>query len=122
MMVGIRFDPLSVLRAGMLSALALALTSCGSAIPDVQEADLTLVPRDIPSLTLKELRTGRRLYAENCGACHRLKAPEELTDSRWIASFSRMRNRVHLTPTEEEWIIAYLRTFAQRATPADSTR
>jgi len=110
----------SLLLCGLLAMLVIVLASCGTAIPDPHEADLRIVPDDLSWVTLNDLRVGRRLYVENCGACHRLKPPEEQTGPEWSKSFAEMRKRVHLTSAEENRIIAYLRTFAQRSSRPDS--
>jgi mono/diheme cytochrome c family protein len=81
-----------------------------------------MLPGDLSGISLNDLRNGRKLYVQNCGGCHRLKPPQEQTDSQWIESYAKMRTRVELNRSEEERLLAYLRAFAKRPYPSDSTR
>jgi hypothetical protein len=110
------------LASGLLASLIFCMMSCGTAIPDPQEADLRMLPGDLSGISLNDLRNGRKLYVQNCGGCHRLKPPQEQTDSQWIESYAKMRTRVELNRSEEERLLAYLRAFAKRPYPSDSTR
>ena len=116
------FLRLSPLAPGLVAFLIICVMSCGTAIPDPQEADLRLLPGDLSGINLHDLRYGRKLYVQNCGGCHRLKPPQEQTDSQWIESYAKMRTRVELNRSEEERLLAYLRAFAKRPSPPDSTR
>lgn len=116
------FLRLSPLASALAASLIFCMMSCGTAIPDPQEADLRMLPGDLSEIKLHDLRDGRKLYVQNCGGCHRLKPPQEQTDSQWIESYAKMRTRVDLDRSEEERLLAYLRAFAKRPSLADSTR
>jgi hypothetical protein len=104
------------------SCLVLGLASCGTALPDPQLSDLQTLGADFSWVSLQDLRDGRRLYADNCGGCHRLRPPQDLTSPEWNKAFLEMRQRIRLKDTEADRVIVYLKTFARPVSSADTTR
>ena len=52
---------------------------------------------------------GAKAWKENCGRCHNLRSPRELTDEEWDVSVSHMRVRANLTKGEADAIRAFLK-------------
>jgi mono/diheme cytochrome c family protein len=94
---------------GMVGA-ALLFACAGSPLPQPTAADVSRGASAFPDLTLDELSQGRRLYVSRCGSCHALKAPAELSASRWAEEVEAMRreNGVKLTDDEAQAIVRYL--------------
>ncbi len=54
-------------------------------------------------------KPGALLWGENCGRCHNVRPPSNLTDSEWDVAVMHMRTRANLTETEAEKIAAFLK-------------
>lgn len=52
---------------------------------------------------------GAKAWKNNCGRCHNLRSPKELTDEEWDVSVAHMRVRANLDGKEAEDIKAFLR-------------
>jgi len=52
---------------------------------------------------------GAKAWKNNCGRCHNLRSPKELTDEEWDVSVTHMRIRANLLPLEAEDIKAFLK-------------
>ncbi len=52
---------------------------------------------------------GAKAWKNNCGRCHNLRSPKELTDEEWDVSVTHMRVRANLLPLEAEDIKAFLK-------------
>lgn len=52
---------------------------------------------------------GAKAWKNNCGRCHNLRSPKELTDEEWDVSVSHMRIRANLLALEAEDIKAFLK-------------
>ncbi len=52
---------------------------------------------------------GAKAWKNNCGRCHNLRSPKELTDEEWDVSVSHMRVRANLTGFDERDIKAFLK-------------
>ena len=52
---------------------------------------------------------GAKAWAENCGRCHNLRAPEELTDEDWDVTVTHMRVRGNLPGALARDIAAFLK-------------
>ena len=49
-------------------------------------------------------------YANQCGRCHEVQAPQRRTDPEWDRLLHRMRSRAHLSDREMQQILSYLQT------------
>jgi len=91
------------LMAIILSAGALIVTSSMSgnaALAAEEQAD-----RPDPMLIVK----GAKAWKENCGRCHNLRSPKELTDDEWDTSVTHMRVRANLAKKDTDAIRAFLK-------------
>ncbi len=52
---------------------------------------------------------GAKAWKNNCGRCHNLRSPKELTDEEWDVSVAHMRVRANLTGFDERDIKAFLK-------------
>ncbi len=52
---------------------------------------------------------GAKAWKNNCGRCHNLRSPKELTDAEWDVSVTHMRVRANLLAPEAEDIKAFLK-------------
>lgn len=73
-----------------------------SALYTPAEADTT------PSATLKELQEGRTLYINNCGSCHDLYSPDDLSLSQWKMAIAVMGPKTILTTPQILLISKYV--------------
>jgi len=61
---------------------------------------------------------GAQLYADRCGGCHRLYAPESMKAEMWKVQVERMQGEMvrrgvpALTPAERDTLLTYLRRYA----------
>ena len=54
-------------------------------------------------------KPGALLWGENCGRCHNVRPPSNLTDSEWDVAILHKRTRANLTETDAEKIAAFLK-------------
>lgn len=55
-----------------------------------------------------QMARGAKAWAQNCGRCHNIRAPKELTDEEWEVSVTHMRVRANLPGNVARDIIAFL--------------
>ncbi len=53
---------------------------------------------------------GAKAWKENCGRCHNLRSPKELTDEEWDTSVAHMRTRANLAAKDARAIRAFLQS------------
>lgn len=103
--------------AGLLAASALGPWSCAGGralLPTPEE----LVASGAARAPEREaLRRGRAIYVTECGACHRLYAPEEFASGEWPGLVRRMGQRASLGDGE----IADLALYLVSATRAEKS-
>lgn len=87
------------------SAFVLILVGCTSHVPEPLLADA-----GGDETALRPLRTGRRLYIDKCGGCHRIYDVEAYSDRDWSKNVRRMiqLKKVRLTEDEKDLIVKYL--------------
>ncbi len=56
-----------------------------------------------------QIARGAKAWAQNCGRCHNIRAPRELTDEEWEVSVTHMRVRDNLPGDLARDIIAFLK-------------
>ncbi len=56
-----------------------------------------------------QLARGAKAWSDNCGRCHNLRAPKELTDEEWDVSVTHMRVRANLPGDLADDIIEFLK-------------
>ncbi|PHS21772.1 MAG: cytochrome c, class I [Robiginitomaculum sp.] len=87
----------STLVITMLVFAPLAVAGQDSASSKAKKADPMQVVR------------GAKAWKNNCGRCHNLRSPKELTDEEWDVSVTHMRIRANLLPLEADDIKAFLK-------------
>ena len=55
-------------------------------------------------------QSGATLWAQNCGHCHNLRAPDSYSDAQWDVAMLHMRTRANLTAEEHRQILAFLKS------------
>lgn len=101
----------------LLAASALGPWSCagGRALLPTPEELLASGAARAPER--EALRRGRAIYVTECGACHRLYAPEEFASGKWPGLVRRMGQRASLGDGE----IADLALYLVSATRAEKS-
>jgi hypothetical protein len=61
------------------------------------------------NISLDSLIKGRKLYINNCGACHNLYLPEKFTSREWSYNVERMQDRAKIDSVQKELIVSYLK-------------
>jgi mono/diheme cytochrome c family protein len=56
------------------------------------------------------LKSGARLWAENCMICHEVKPPGSFSSAKWEAITRHMREEADLSPEEQEAILEFLKS------------
>lgn len=56
-----------------------------------------------------DLKTGARLWRQNCGRCHYTRRPSERSDRQWQIIVAHMRLRANLTGDTANAILEFLR-------------
>lgn len=56
-----------------------------------------------------QIARGAKAWAQNCGRCHNIRGPKELTDEEWEVSATHMRVRANLPGDMVRDIIAFLK-------------
>lgn len=87
---------ISVLAPAVLFAAMLAVAS-GASAQDTGQVDRAAFAR------------GAKAWTENCGRCHNIRAPKELTDEEWIVSVTHMRVRANIPGDVARDIIEFLK-------------
>ncbi len=101
-----------------------ALIGCSSpkkatpAKPLVDSATVAPVTPEMAKFT-----EGKILYAQNCGSCHKLFTPAEITEEQWQINVPIMtrkvnKNEVRINPDQQELILNYVLT-AKRISPTE---
>jgi len=55
-----------------------------------------------------DFANGSKVWAENCGRCHRIRGAKELRDDQWITTVFHMRVRAGLTGQETRDVLTFL--------------
>tara|TARA_R110002096_G_scaffold139512_20_gene293979 strand:- start:2877 stop:3152 length:276 start_codon:yes stop_codon:yes gene_type:complete len=82
--------------------MAAALLASFSAGMVVEAADKA---KKDPMQTIR----GAKAWAQNCGRCHNIRAPKELTDEEWEVSATHMRVRANIPGDVIRDIIVFLK-------------
>ena len=57
-----------------------------------------------------QIARGAKAWAANCGRCHNIRAPNELTDEEWDVSVTHMRVRANIPGNVADDIKAFLKS------------
>ncbi|MCH8203489.1 MAG: cytochrome c [Proteobacteria bacterium] len=57
-----------------------------------------------------QIARGAKAWAEQCGRCHNIRSPSELTDEEWLVSTTHMRVRGNIPGNVIRDIQAFLRS------------
>ncbi|VAV98667.1 hypothetical protein MNBD_ALPHA06-283 [hydrothermal vent metagenome] len=83
----------------------LVATTLGLAIAPSTQAQSAKAKKTDPMLVVR----GAKAWKENCGRCHNLRSPKEMTDEEWDVSVAHMRVRANLTRKDAEAVRAFLK-------------
>ena len=85
---------------------AIALIACA---PKTAEVVKPLEkPAAKPSFPTTEIAEGSKLYQENCGKCHKLKAVTNYSTEEWQKIVPRMAKKAKIDATAESKVLAYV--------------
>lgn len=98
----------------LAAALAALLSACAAFIPVPEPVDA-----GGDASLLRDLRSGRGLYIDKCGGCHRLYDVDAYADDAWRRHIQEMidRGNVKLTPAEHDTLARYLTTLNAKPRP-----
>lgn len=69
----------------------------------------TPTPEELRREKTMQVIRGAKAWKENCGRCHNLRSPRELTDQEWDVSVTHMRVRANLSATDADDIREFLK-------------
>lgn len=103
---------------------AFALIGCYSpkkVVPAKPLVDSVTVAPLTPEMA--KFTEGKILYQQNCGSCHKLFTPAEITEEQWQFNVPVMtrkvnKNEVRINPAQQELILNYVLT-AKRISPTE---
>ena len=98
----------------VVSAALLAVGGCITVLPAVTPEQLQRFQAQAPTVTQASLDSGRALYLNRCGTCHRLYAPTRYEPELWPVMVGRMQERAHLAPEQRSLISQYLQATSAR--------
>ena len=58
--------------------------------------------------SLEQLQHGRKLFINNCGACHGLPSPDDYTPTDWSSILGIMSRRAGLSESDASLVYKYL--------------
>jgi hypothetical protein len=82
--------------------VALALNSCSPSFY-TPTAKTTSDPK-----LLADLSSGRALYLQKCGKCHKLHSPKQYNAEKWQHNLEKMQPKARISNDEKALIYAYL--------------
>ena len=83
----------AIALAGLVGLIPLAAYSAHDDVPDPAQ-----------------IARGAKAWAEQCGRCHNIRSPSELTDEEWLVSTTHMRVRGNIPGNVIRDIQAFLRS------------
>lgn len=93
---------LTAIAVVFLAAISLALPSMTLAQDSQQSATTNSNPSPA------ELARGAQAWSRECGRCHNIRSPSELSDEEWEVSVTHMRVRANIPADEARAIISFL--------------
>jgi len=98
----------------LAAATAAAISACAAFVPEPDPSDA-----GGSEAVLAELRQGRHLYVEKCGACHRLHDVDAYGDDEWRGHVQDMirENLVKITQPEHAALVRYLTSLNSKPRP-----
>lgn len=101
----------------VLIGLGLTLVACSAGLPQPNDRHLSIAKQSEPNATLADLSRGRALYAQKCGGCHALRAPQSVPPDQWRHEIEEMQTKqgVHLKNQEVDDINRYLAAVSASA-------
>lgn len=95
-----------------LMTLALLLVTAAAAqdpSPTASSPAVTVpVQATAPPPDMAAFARGAKAWADNCGRCHRMRDPKELSDDQWAVVLTHMRLRAGLDGADVRDIAAFL--------------
>jgi hypothetical protein len=109
-----------LLQTAVMVMVLCAPLACAT-LPQPLAEDATRASTLWPGLKLEDLQNGRKLYVQNCGACHALHLPSAYGNERWDRVMVRMQVKAKIDDRAASTILAYLKTFS-KDWPAETGR
>lgn len=101
------------LQIAVVAAVLALPFGCATLLPEPTAQDAVRSNAMWPGVKLEDLREGRKLYAENCAACHNLHIPSELESAQWERIMVKMQIKAKINDGTKDTIMKYLLTFAK---------
>jgi hypothetical protein len=86
-----------------VGAIVITLFSCGSSLYLPTQAEANKVGTTIDTLTL-----ARKVYINNCGSCHRLYNPQDISTKDWEKVLPKMIKKAKLKKDYEALVSMYI--------------
>lgn len=86
----------------------IALLSGAGAAISRNNAEKAPAPTAAVESTAASVSRGAKAWAENCGTCHNVRSPGDLSDAQWSVATTHMRVRANLPGDMTRDIIAFL--------------
>jgi hypothetical protein len=84
------------------------LISCTKTSPSTSNLYTPTSADVTANATLSELQDGRTLYIDNCGRCHDLYSPDDLSVSGWKNAISSMSPKTSLNAAQVTLVTKYV--------------
>lgn len=89
----------------------IVLAGCSaSKMVTMTQADADKAAAKFPGVTLASLQEGQKLYGDNCGKCHGLKATTWGNEAQWKEIIPPMAEKAKINDTQQTLITQYLLT------------
>lgn len=91
-----------------IAIILLPLMSCKKNAADSSNLYVPTSADVTANATLQELKDGRALYINNCGACHNLYTPESFSPAQWNNILASMTPKTNLSPQQIDLVTKYV--------------
>ena len=71
-------------------------------------SQLYIPTESINSVSIENLKEGRKLYVNNCASCHQLYLPNQYDAQTWQHNLDEMQARAKITDNQKKLIYDYL--------------
>ncbi len=99
----------SIKTISVVSLCTVILLSCSKNLNTSTDSLYVPTATDVtPNATLADLQAGRTLLINNCGRCHGLYSPDNLTVANWKSIVPMMASRAGLNAAQTTQLIMYV--------------
>jgi cytochrome c5 len=93
----------------------IVLAGCSaSKMVTMTQADADKAAAKFPGATLASLQEGQKLYNDECGTCHALKATTWGNETEWKGIIPPMAEKAEINASQQNLITQYLLTYCKQ--------